>query len=376
MAQFHCDISVAGRTHGASSVACAAYISRSRMLDQRTGATYDYTRCHRHERLVADLGVTLPEGAPERWRDRSCLWNEVERTERGARSQLCRRVEVALPVELDGAQRVGLAREIVSYYAGQGMVVDACVHDALDGHNPHLHMQMPLRACGPDGFLPKSVNEYLVRDGHGNEAWMGAAELRAANSEDGASWQKVHRWRRGNERRELTDDEAASWEGAKRASKAPVQRTRYLTGWNDRSKAEEWRAAMSAMENAALERTGSSARVDHRSYARRGVERIPTVHEGPAVCMAERRARERAEREHVPYEPVTERRRENERVRRLNALVREAILRLAGRMRRLVAERDRQRARQMGRQGARAAPQRQRQTGRRLPRRGGRQPGM
>lgn len=132
---------------------------------------------------------------------------------------------------------------------------------------------------------------------------------------------------------------------------------------------------MSAIENAALEHAGEEARVDHRSYARRGVERVPTEHEGPAVRMAERRARERAEGERVTYEPVTERRRENERVRRLNGLLREAILRLAGRMRRLVAERSRQRERQLRQQRARTSPKRQQQPGRRQPQRG-RQPGV
>ena len=73
------NISVVGRRDGASSVAGAAYISRSRIYDERVGLTRDYRRCHRHERLVADLGVTLPEGAPERWRDRATLWNELER---------------------------------------------------------------------------------------------------------------------------------------------------------------------------------------------------------------------------------------------------------------------------------------------------------
>ena len=83
-----------------------------------------------------------------------------------------------------------LARGIVGYFAGQGMVVDACVHDALDGHNPHLHMLMPLRPCDGDGFLSKSVNEYLVRDGAGRESWMSAAELRDANASGGV-WSKV-----------------------------------------------------------------------------------------------------------------------------------------------------------------------------------------
>lgn len=304
---FHMNVSVVGRRDGASAVAGAAYISRSRIYDERVGLTRDYRRCHRHERLVADLGVALPEGAPGRWRDRAALWNEVERTESSPRAQLCRRVEVALPVELDEAQRLELARGIVGYFAGQGMVVDACVHDALDGHNPHLHMLMPLRPCDGDGFLPKSVNEYLVRDGAGRESWMSAAELRDANASGGV-WSKVFRWRRGEERLELTGEEAAAMGGCRRVGKTPVQRTRYLVDWNGRGKAEEWRGAVAAMMNDALGGAGRAERVDHRSYVRQGVERVPTLHEGPAAFAIERRARRRQERERRPRRYATARR--------------------------------------------------------------------
>ena len=307
VAIFHMNISVVGRRDGASSVAGAAYISRSSIYDERVGLTRDYRRCHRHERLVADLGVTLPDGAPERWRDRGTLWNEVERAESSPRAQLCRRIEVALPVELDEAQRFELARGIVGYFVDQGMVVDACIHDALDGHNPHLHMLMPLRPCDGDGFLPKSINEYLVRDGGGTEQWMGAAELREVSSAGGA-WAKVFRWRRGKEMLELTADEAEVMGGCKRTGKAPVQRTRYLVDWNERSKAEEWRAAVAAMVNGALGAAGRPERVDHRSYARQGVERVPTLHEGPAAFAIERRARRRQERERRPRRYATARR--------------------------------------------------------------------
>lgn len=353
---FHMNISVVGRRDGASAVAGAAYISRSRIYDERVGLTRDYRRCHRHERLVADLGVALPEGAPERWRNRATLWNEVERAESSPRAQLCRRIEVALPVELDAAQRLELARGIVGYFAGQDMVVDACVHDALDGHNPHLHMLMPLRPCDRDGFLPKSVNEYLARDGNGKERWMSPSELRDANATGGA-WSKVFRWSRGEERLELTAGEAAAMGGCRRVGKTPVQRTRYLVDWNERGKAEEWRSAVASMMNEALGAAGRAERVDHRSYARRGVERVPTLHEGPAAFAIERRARRRQERERRPRRYVTARRIANRFTTRSEDLLLLLIQVLIYRMQ----ERERERARRERRadaRGRRAQPSR------------------
>ncbi len=319
MAEFHMNIAVAARAEGSSSVAGAAYISRSRILDERVGLVRDFRRCHSHERLVADLGVSLPEGAPARWADRAELWNEVERVESSPRAQLCRRVELALPVELDERGRLALAKSIVGLFTEQGMVVDACVHDALDGHNPHLHMLMPMRACGADGFLPKSENEYLVRSAWGVEAWMSAAALRRANT-DGGSWAKVHRWERAGERLELTDREAESLGGCRRVTKAPVQRTRYLVDWNERSKAEEWRAAVAGLCNEALREAGRAERVDHRSYARRGVPRVPTEHEGPAAYAAERRLADARRAKGLARRFATARRARNARARKLNRL--------------------------------------------------------
>ncbi|WP_300416052.1 MobA/MobL family protein, partial [uncultured Oscillibacter sp.] len=49
------------------------------------------------------------------------------------------------------------------------------------------------------------------------------------------------------------------------------------------------RAAWAAYTNQALEAAGRPERIDHRSYKRQGVDKIPTVHMGPAASQMERR---------------------------------------------------------------------------------------
>ena len=61
------------------------------------------------------------------------------------------------------------------------------------------------------------------------------------------------------------------------------------TDWNQRGNAEKWRAAWAAYTNRALEAAGRPERIDHRSYKRQGVDKIPTVHMGPAASQMERR---------------------------------------------------------------------------------------
>jgi hypothetical protein len=59
--------------------------------------------------------------------------------------------------------------------------------------------------------------------------------------------------------------------------------------WNDQTKAETWRAAWAETANRYLERLNHTARLDHRSYERQGIEQAPTVHLGVAAFQMERR---------------------------------------------------------------------------------------
>ena len=52
---------------------------------------------------------------------------------------------------------------------------------------------------------------------------------------------------------------------------------------------EIWRAAWAAYTNRALEAAGQPALVDHRSYKRQGIDKIPSVHLGPAASQMEKR---------------------------------------------------------------------------------------
>ena len=59
--------------------------------------------------------------------------------------------------------------------------------------------------------------------------------------------------------------------------------------WNEQYHGEEWRHGWETVQNRYLEIAGSPIRVDLRSYERQGLDKIPTVHMGPAVTQMERR---------------------------------------------------------------------------------------
>ncbi|MBT0571874.1 MobA/MobL family protein [Curvibacter sp. CHRR-16] len=60
--------------------------------------------------------------------------------------------------------------------------------------------------------------------------------------------------------------------------------------WNDKQLLEEWRISWQIHANNALEKAGRDERIDHRTLAAQGIERMPTIHEGWGAEKTERKA--------------------------------------------------------------------------------------
>ncbi|WP_024880265.1 Ti-type conjugative transfer relaxase TraA [Methylosinus sp. LW3] len=155
MAIYHLHVKVIGRKCGSSAVASAAYRSASRLRDDRLGRSHDFSA----KRGVVHSEVLLPENAPEAWKDRERLWNEVEALEVRRDAQLAREVEFALPREITERQGIELARDFVrSEFVDRGMIADLNVHwdMAEDGMlKPHAHVMLTMRSVDENGFGPK-----------------------------------------------------------------------------------------------------------------------------------------------------------------------------------------------------------------------------
>lgn len=155
MAIYHLHVKVIGRKAGSSAVASAAYRSASRLRDDRLERNHDFS----NKRGVVHSEVMLPEDAPEQWRDRERLWNDVEAFEVRKDAQLAREVEFALPREMTQAQGIELARDFVqAEFVDQGMIADLNVHwdMAEDGTpKPHAHVMLTMRSVDENGFGQK-----------------------------------------------------------------------------------------------------------------------------------------------------------------------------------------------------------------------------
>jgi hypothetical protein len=224
MAVYHFSAKTVSRSAGRSSTAAAAYRAGERIVDERTGEIHDYTR----KGGVVDSLVVLPHGGTM---DRAELWNKVEAHHKRGDATVAREFVVALPAELDAAQRQELARTYARELADRyGVGVDLNVHaPGKDGdqRNHHAHILLTSCYCGPTGTLGKK-----------------AVEL-----------DPIHCQRQ------------------KLPNVVEVERER----WEQHA-------------NRALEKAGKEARIDHRSLAEQGIyDRAPTVHLGPDATAIKRR---------------------------------------------------------------------------------------
>jgi ATP-dependent exoDNAse (exonuclease V) alpha subunit len=144
MAIYHCSVKIVKRSGGMSAVAAAAYRSCSKIVDERTNITHDYTK--KQSLWYSEILSPIPAVGDNAWViDREKLWNEVEAHEKRYDSRLAREIEVSVPIELDRNVGIELVREYVQEnFVSQGMIADVCFHD-LESHNPHAHIMLTMR---------------------------------------------------------------------------------------------------------------------------------------------------------------------------------------------------------------------------------------
>lgn len=230
MAIFHCQTKPLSRSGGRSAVAASAYRVGAELTDERTGIVHNFIR----RSGVESADLLLPAGAQDL--DRGGLWNQAERAEVRKDARTAREWVTALPSELRPEERRALALEFASALVERyGVAVDVAIHAPGrrgDDRNHHAHLLTTTRRLGPEGLSEK-------------------ADI------------------------ELSD-------------KARIARG--LTP--ARKEIEAVRALWAGLANAHLERAGRSERIDHRTLAAQGIDRVPTQHQGPAITAMERRGKE------------------------------------------------------------------------------------
>ena len=245
LAIFHCQIKIISRGKGKTATAAAAYRSGTKIVDDEFGETHDYTR----KGGVVFSEILLCVNAPSKYSDRQTLWNEVQKIEKQKNAQLCREVEVALPIEFPRDEQIEVVREYIKKnFTDKGMIADWSLHDKSDG-NPHAHILLTMRPLKQNGEWGAKRKDSYALDDNGNR--IPVIDPKTGKQKIGARGRKM-------------------WE------RISIQ----STDWNDQTKAEEWRKSWADICNEHLK---GQAHIDHRSYARQGKEQLPMLHESYAA---------------------------------------------------------------------------------------------
>lgn len=177
---------------------------------------------------VESAELVLPVGAPSWAADRSALWNAAEQAEKRKNSTVAREFEIALPAELSPVDR----RDLAVSFARELVERHGCAADVC------------IHAPGKEG------------DNRNHHAHVLLTTRRLGPEGFGEKTRELDEMKTG---------------------------TGLVT---------EWRERFAELQNERLQAAGFSVRVDHRTLADQGIDRVPTMHLGPAAVGYERRTGE------------------------------------------------------------------------------------
>jgi len=212
MASYHCNVKVGGKGKASGH---AAYIAREGSYAERAG----------YEDLEATGHGNMPSWAEH---EPALFWSAADRHER-ANGATYREIEIALPRELNPAQRQALVLEFIRQEIGERHAHQWAIHNPgaalAGGEQPHAHLMYSERTV--DG-IDRDPEQYFKRY-NGKHPELGGCRKDSAGTEE-----------------------------------------RLL----------ETRQRWAEVQNAHLQQHGHAARVDHRSLADQGIDRAPEQHLG------------------------------------------------------------------------------------------------
>lgn len=233
MAIFHLNTSTISRKSGRTSTAAAAYRCGGVLYDERTDKTHDYSK----KKGVVFSECFMFEKGEKVYLDRQRVWNTAEKVEKRIDARTAREIIINLPYELDEINRTELVQEFTEHIAKTyNVAIDFAIHEPSkdgDQRNHHAHILMTTRQATL---------------GENNSLILGEkTNLELSNTKLGKLGLPK------------TQDQIINLR-------------------------ERW----ATMANDYLEFSHIDDRIDHRSYAEQGIDKLPTKKLGSKTVQAER----------------------------------------------------------------------------------------
>jgi len=237
-----------------SPVDASAYISGNKVETKERSA--DYTK----KKGVLSSDIVLPENAPDRLRDPSVLWSEVDQMAKRSNADLYREWICCFEKHLTLEQMESVAKQFAESLAAEGMVVQYALHDAKDNGNYHVHFMAPCRGIDESGnwqkrkVLPRTFQ--LDEDGKRIPIIDKETGLQKKNKSGRKQWKK----------------------------EAPV----FVDSFNDPhiGNVQRWRRLFADLENQYLP---TEYQVSSLSYRKQGIKKMPGRHISKAAYEVHRK---------------------------------------------------------------------------------------
>lgn len=254
MAIYHLEMKKISRSKGQNSLAKLAYISGFKVKNQRTNRMYNYSR---KERVIGTY-LAPPDGLNPAYKNPEAFFNHLEKTESSSTACTAREIVGALPRETTYEENLQIISDFAKPFRDRGYYCFIAIHG---GNNLHFHLEVGNRPIDPKtgDFQKVKTKKVFERDSRGNK-------IPLIDPETGK--QKV-RVRKGHGEEKL-------W-----------KRKTVESNWIDTKECLfECRSHWADCCNRYLE---PDQQIDHRSNPERGIDRMPTIHEGYAAQQMEKR---------------------------------------------------------------------------------------
>ena len=164
MANYHFGVQAISRGKGRSVVTLANYITGRKLHDRYNDKTY-----YRQRNDVLYRGVLQPANAPPGFCDLQYLCDKIDDAENRYDARTAREFKASLPNELPLDEQIHIVEEFIrDNFIQNGLCAIAAIHrgknkDDPTRDNPHVHIIIPTRTVGPDGFSKKKDREHDKR---------------------------------------------------------------------------------------------------------------------------------------------------------------------------------------------------------------------
>jgi len=164
MANYHLEISIISRRKGRSVTGSVSYITGRKLHDCYQNRTYNNPR---HD--VVWQKIFTPDNAPPEFREHQHLCNGIDRSEIRKDARTARQFIGSLPNELSPWEQIQIVSDFINQnFVSNGLCAIAAIHrgrnaDDPSRNNPHVHIIVPTRTVGPNGFSKKKDREHDKR---------------------------------------------------------------------------------------------------------------------------------------------------------------------------------------------------------------------